>query len=188
MRIRIYTSIIGVGIALNFILNAILSLHFRQYLVLVVATCILVLYVFICKSKFFLEVENEKKDKYIIVGSVINQAILLLLGMFFSIVFFKQFVWYGFIGCCVLSVGYSICYMPIHESLMKIGKRYCIVYLFFVLIFMVAVIAIFLIVPKDYLMVVIGQGATIYEVFPFIIGGKFIIDILIAFLKLPSIA
>ena len=62
---------------------------------------------------------------------------------------------------------------------MKISKKYFVVYLFFALVFMLAVGSVFNIMPKDNLMIVIGQGAMIYEVFPFIIGGKFIIDMLL---------
>lgn len=174
-----YTIIVGIGIGLNFLLNVVFALLFKHYSYLMVAIAIPILYFFVVKSKFFVPKDDVSQNKHIKTGSVLNQIFLLMLGIVISICFFDALIWYGFIGCCVLSVGYTLIYLFCHENLMKISKKYFIVYLFFALLFMFALGSVFNIMPKDNLMIVIGQGAMIYEVFPFIIGGKFIIDILL---------
>lgn len=183
-----YTIIVGIGIGLNFLLNVVFALLFKQYSHLLISIAIPILYLFVVKSKLFVKKDDVSLNKNIIAGSVLNQIFLLLLGIVISICFFDALIWYGFIGCCVLSVGYSIIYMTVHENLMKISKKYCIVYLFFALLFMFAEIIVFSVTPKEYMMIVINEETMVYDLVPFAIGGKFIIDILIAFLKLPSIA
>lgn len=183
-----YTIVVGVGIVLNFILNVVFALLFKRYFYLMIAISIPVLYFFVIKSKFFVLKDDVSQNKYIKTGNILNQIFLFLLGIVLSICCFDNLIWYGFIGCCVLSVGYTLIYMFCHENLMKISKKYFIVYLFFALIFMFAVIAVFLVMPKDYLMIVINEGTTVYDLVPFAIGGKFIIDIFLGAGLFPAIA
>lgn len=183
-----YTIIVGIGVILNFILNVVFAFLFRQYYYLMIGIGIPILYVFVVKSKFFVKRDEANLNKYIITGSIVNQIFLLLLGIMVSICCFNNLIWYGFIGVCLLSVGYTLVYMFCHENLMKISKKYFIVYLFFTLIYMFAVIATFFIMPKDYLMIFINEETTVYDLAPFIIGGKFIIDVLLGAGLFPAIA
>lgn len=173
-----YTLIIGIGLFLNFALNIVLALMFKSYSYLTVIIGIPALYLFVIKSNFFAKKDDEI-DKNIKIGNILNQLFLLLLGIVISVCCFDSLSWYGFIGCCALSVGYTFIYLFCHENLMKISKKYFIVYLFYALLFMCAVITVFRVIPEEPLMIIIGEGATLYQVFPFIIGGKFIIDILL---------
>ncbi len=182
-----YTIVVGIGVVLNFLLNVVFALLFKCYSYLMIAIAIPILYFFVVKSNLFVKNDDVSLNKNIIAGSVLNQIFLLLLGIVISICFFDALIWYGFIGCCVLSVGYSIFYMTVHENLMKISKKYCIVYLFFALIFMFTEIIVFSVTPKEYMMIVINEETMVYDLVPFAIGGKFIIDILLGLGIFPDI-
>lgn len=183
-----FTFVVGIGIALNFVLNAVLALVFKRYYYLIAAAGIPFVWLFVVKSRFFLKTDDKKLNTHIIIGSIVNQIFPLLLGAAISVSCFDSLIWYGFIGCCALSVGYTLCYTCSHENLMKVSKQYFFVYFFVALLFMCAVTFVFRTAPEERLMIVIGESTTLYEIFPFIIGGKFIVDILFAALLFPAIA
>lgn len=183
-----YTIIVGVGITLNCILNIVFAFMLNCWFYLMIIVSIPILYLFVIKSKFFVKKDDIKINRHITIGNALNQIFLLLLGIVISISYFDNLIWYGFIACCVLSVGYTLIYMFCHENLMKMSKKYCIVYLFFTLILMFSVIAIFLVMPKTYLMIVINEETMVYDLVPFAIGGKFIIDVLLGVGLFPDIA
>lgn len=174
-----FTIIVGIEIALNFVLNVVLSLVFKRYYSLIAAAGIPVIWIFLVKSKFFVKIDDKKLNTHIIIGSIVNQIYLLLLGIAIAVSCFDAFIECGFIACCALSVGYTVSYEYSNENLMKISKKYFLVYFFVAMLFMCAVSSVFRLVPPERLMIVIGQGTTLYDLFPFIIGGKFIIDILL---------
>lgn len=182
-----FTIIVGIGIALNLVLNVVLSLVFKRYYSLIAAAGIPVVWIFLVKSKFFVKIDDQKLNTHLIIGSIVNQIYLLLLGTAIAVSCFDAFIECGFIACCALSVGYTVSYEYSHEHLMKVSKKYFFIFFFVAVLFTCAVTFLFLLVPKEYLMQVIGEGATLYDIFPFIIAGKLIADILFAADKFPAI-
>lgn len=88
----------------------------------------------------------------------------------------------------ILSIAYTIIYGLVHEHLIKISKKYIFVYLILTLIIMISLIMVFANIPKEYFAYRLSESTTVYDLIPYGIGAKFIIDVLLSLGIFPSLA
>ncbi len=91
----------------------------------------------------------------------------------------------------ILSIAYTIIYGLVHEHLIKISKKYVFVYLILtliIIIIMISLIMVFANIPKEYFAYRLSESTTVYDLIPYGIGAKFIIDVLLSLGIFPSLA
>ncbi len=97
----------------------------------------------------------------------------------------------SFICLVILSIAYTIIYGLVHEHLIKISKKYVFVYLILtliIIIIMISLIMVFANIPKEYFAYRLSESTTVYDLIPYGIGAKFIIDVLLSLGIFPSLA
>lgn len=187
MVYRRYTILCMSFISLISFLCIILGILYKNYFNIIIALALPVIGINLFICKLFKE-EKSSNDKYIKKAYILNYIFIILCGILLVISNFKDIIWGCFLCLIVLSIAHTIVYGLVHEHLIKITKKYVFVYLMLAIIIMITLIMVYVNVPKEYLAIRLSESTTIYDIVPYIIGAKLIVDVLLSLGIFPSLA
>lgn len=181
-------SCVAVTVAIG-ITGIILSIINQKYMLLAVGIILPLVAAYIYKSKLFKPTVDIKINKYIRNCIVLGFIFLFLIGITNILLSLQATVKIGLIAACVVSVAYTFVYGINHEELFKVNTGYFIPFFMMSALLCALVLCGVYCVPKEFLEIPIGDGGvTLYTLAPIIVGGKFIVDILLGLGIFPDIA
>ena len=174
-------------ISLTSLVGIVLAIIYKNYYNIFITGILPFIGIYIFKSKLF-KVEEEKNLKFIKKAYLLNFIFIIFCSFILLISNFKNTILESFICLVILSIAYTIIYGLVHEHLIKISKKYVFVYLMLTLIIMISLIMVFANIPKEYFAYRLSESTTAYDLIPYGIGAKFIIDVLLSLGIFPSLA